>query len=166
MHDKGVMKWANGDLYDGFWFNGLRHGSGIYRFSDGGYYFGTWTRGLKDGKGTFYPAGSRHSTVKKWHATLDFDDTGKGMLRPSLSSGEFKVNSAGVRRSLSEKISFSGSFRSSCRISHRTILSDAKYTHGLSLMLLRKEIRQGEKRVKHYWDGGDSSSHTIQLSPN
>ena len=22
------------------------------------------------------------------------------------------------------------------------------------------------QRVKHYWDGGDSSSHTVQLSPN
>lgn len=62
MFGRGVMKWVNGDLFDGSWLNGYRHGSGVYRFSDGNYYFGTWTKGLKDGQRTFYPAGSKCSS--------------------------------------------------------------------------------------------------------
>ncbi|KAI3504938.1 hypothetical protein L1887_26742 [Cichorium endivia] len=59
MCGRGVMEWLNGDLFDGSWLNGYRHGSGVYRFSDSSYYFGTWTKGLKDGQRTFYPSGSK-----------------------------------------------------------------------------------------------------------
>ncbi|GKV23822.1 hypothetical protein SLEP1_g33514 [Rubroshorea leprosula] len=126
MHGRGVMKWANGDVFYGFWFNGLRHGFGIYRFADGGYYFGTWTRGLKDGKGTFYLAGSKHPFVKKWHAALGYDDSGKGLLAQSssLNAVDFEVKKPIVKCSISEKISGGGSL-STGRMSHRTTLLDA-----------------------------------------
>ncbi|KAI7992087.1 Phosphatidylinositol 4-phosphate 5-kinase 8 [Camellia lanceoleosa] len=89
------MKWVSGDLFDGFWLNGFRHGSGCYRFADGSYYFGTWTKGLKDGQGTYYPTGSNAPSLKR-----------KGLLfhSPFLNSEECKVPSPRIKRSLSEKI--------------------------------------------------------------
>jgi 1-phosphatidylinositol-4-phosphate 5-kinase len=59
MSGKGVMQWIHGDLYNGYWHNGLMHGIGYYRYSDGTSYVGTWSKGLKDGQGIFYPAGSK-----------------------------------------------------------------------------------------------------------
>lgn len=58
MSGKGVMQWTNGDLYNGYWHNGLMHGIGYYHYSDDTSYVGTWNKGLKDGQGILYPAGS------------------------------------------------------------------------------------------------------------
>ncbi|PON92325.1 Phosphatidylinositol-4-phosphate 5-kinase [Trema orientale] len=113
MCGRGVMKWANGDLYDGLWLNGFRHGYGIYRFVDGGYYFGTWSQGLKDGKGLFYPAGSKHPSLKKWCSSRNCDKNGK-----NLSSLKSEGKRSSIKRSLSEKISVGGFLKSSSRISH------------------------------------------------
>ncbi|GKV24257.1 hypothetical protein SLEP1_g33889 [Rubroshorea leprosula] len=156
MHGRGVMKWANGDLYDGFWFNGLRHGSGIYRFADGGYYFGTWTRGLKDGKGTFYPAGSRHPSVRKLHASLGYDDSRKGLLAQSssLNSEEFKVRKTSVKRSISERISIGGSLRSSGRMSHKTTLSDVNSNRSNAAGDIMRN--DSSFRMSHASDGSQS----------
>ncbi|XP_038681946.1 phosphatidylinositol 4-phosphate 5-kinase 7-like isoform X2 [Tripterygium wilfordii] len=85
MCGRGAMKWANGDIYDGYWLDGLRHGSGVYRFMDEGYYFGTWSRGLKDGKGTFYPAGTKHPSLKRWSSSIGFGDSGRSVLSQSFS---------------------------------------------------------------------------------
>ena len=112
---RGIMKWANGDTFDGFWMNGFRHGSGVYRFVDGGVYIGTWSNGLKDGKGTFYPAGSKHPSLKKWCSTLNSDYNG------FLLSTEKQVTpKSRVKRSLSENIPVI-SRSSSRKISHRTL---------------------------------------------
>ena len=32
------MKYANGDVYKGYWLNGLRHGSGILKLTNGDLY--------------------------------------------------------------------------------------------------------------------------------
>ncbi|KAI4299000.1 hypothetical protein L6164_032500 [Bauhinia variegata] len=109
---RGVMKWTNDDIFDGCWLNGVRHGYGVYRFGDGGLYIGTWSRGLKDGKGTFYPAGSKHPSLKKWSRSLSCDDGG-----PLLSSGENGDRKSRVKRSISAMGSVSGSLKSS---SHRS----------------------------------------------
>ncbi|KAK9287452.1 hypothetical protein L1049_015873 [Liquidambar formosana] len=122
MCGRGLMKWANGDLFDGFWSDGFRQGSGIYRFSDGGYYFGTWTRGLKDGKGTFYPAGSKHASLKRLCSSRSYNGDGKGVLSQSvlLNPEECRTPKPSVKRSLSEKISIDGFLRNSSRIARRT----------------------------------------------
>ncbi|KAH7575720.1 hypothetical protein JRO89_XS02G0202600 [Xanthoceras sorbifolium] len=122
MCGRGVMKWVNGDIFDGSWLNGYRHGSGVYRFADGGYYFGIWSKGLKDGKGKFYPAGSKHPLLRKLFSTLGYDDDANSVLShsSSLNAEESRTRKPSVKRSLSDKISGSGSFRSSGRISHRT----------------------------------------------
>lgn len=120
MCGRGVMEWANGDIFDGFWLNGYRHRSGVYKFADGSYYFGMWTQGLKDGKGTFYPAGSKHPSLKKCRSSLGYDGKRKNMLSHSSSSNSEEPPRPSVTRSLSEKISVGGFLRHSGRISHRT----------------------------------------------
>ncbi|TKY71345.1 Phosphatidylinositol 4-phosphate 5-kinase 8 [Spatholobus suberectus] len=113
---RGVMKWVNGDSFDGFWLNGLMHGSGVYRFGDGGFYIGTWNKGLKDGKGVFYPAGSKHPSLKKLHSPPhDSDDN--GFL---LNLEQHAAPKARVKRSLSENIPVISRFKSFRQISHRT----------------------------------------------
>ncbi|XP_062025683.1 phosphatidylinositol 4-phosphate 5-kinase 8 [Rosa rugosa] len=129
MCGRGVMKWDNGDLFNGFWLNGLRDGSGIYRFADGGYYFGTWSRGLKDGKGTFYPAGTKHPSLKKWCSSLGYYDDGKGLLSGSLLNSEEGKARPSVKRCLSEKTSGGGILRNSSRISHKCMSLDKNWTH-------------------------------------
>ncbi|CAL0329916.1 unnamed protein product [Lupinus luteus] len=111
---RGVMKWANSDIFDGFWVNGLRHGSGVHRFVDGGIYIGTWSKGLKDGKGTFYPAGCKHPSLKRW-CSINSNDSGLSLITEKHMSPNSRV-----KRSLSAKISGSIRSKSSCQISQRT----------------------------------------------
>lgn len=116
MSGRGVMSWANGDLFNGFWLNGLRHGSGVYKYADGGFYFGTWSRGLKDGSGVFYPAGSKHPSLKKWHRHFGYDDTGNFLLsHNSTTNIDDLRTSKAVSRSLSELTTTSGLTRTSER---------------------------------------------------
>eukprot|EP00092_Neocalanus_flemingeri_P012921 GFUD01013920.1.p2 GENE.GFUD01013920.1~~GFUD01013920.1.p2 ORF type:complete len:203 (+),score=71.69 GFUD01013920.1:103-711(+) len=50
----GVMKWQNGDRYEGDWVEGLRQGKGKYiSKSTGGKYEGEYTSDLKQGKGKY-----------------------------------------------------------------------------------------------------------------
>lgn len=126
MCGRGVMKWANGDIFDGSWLNGFKHGSGVYRFADGGYYFGTWTKGLKDGKGTFYPAGTKHPSLRRFSSSQLDDEIGSGPLScgSSFNSNEGSVSRPSVHRSNSEKISITGVLRNSGRILHRATTLD------------------------------------------
>ncbi|XP_057416588.1 phosphatidylinositol 4-phosphate 5-kinase 7-like isoform X2 [Lotus japonicus] len=123
---RGVMKWANGDIFDGSWVNGLRQGSGVYKFADGGIYIGTWSKGLKDGKGTFYPAGSKKPSLKRWCSVLNNDDDDDSIL----SSKEHVAPKSSIKRSLSEKLSVSARSKSSHhgQVSHRTASSDANWS--------------------------------------
>ncbi|PSS29162.1 Phosphatidylinositol 4-phosphate 5-kinase [Actinidia chinensis var. chinensis] len=129
---RGVMKWVNGDLFDGFWLNGFRHGSGCCRFADGSYYFGTWTKGLKDGQGTYYPAGSKHPSLRMLCSCDKHEGMRKGLLShsSSLNSVECRVQSPSVKRSLSEKISINGLLRGSSLRSHRTTSLDEGWSLG------------------------------------
>ncbi|KAL0422296.1 UNVERIFIED_CONTAM: Phosphatidylinositol 4-phosphate 5-kinase [Sesamum latifolium] len=129
MSGRGVMKWSNGDLFDGFWSNGLRHGSGFYRFADGSYYFGTWSKGLKDGPGTFYPAGNKH--LRKLNLEGHKDKKKKQLSRNSSYDSEESVIPS-VKRTLSDKIS-SSFRRSSGRFSHKTTSLDEDLGHSDSM---------------------------------
>ncbi|XP_021728561.1 phosphatidylinositol 4-phosphate 5-kinase 7-like [Chenopodium quinoa] len=122
MCGKGLLKWANGDIFYGSWLDGLRDGSGFYRFSDGGCYCGTWSRGIKDGKGTFYPAGSKHVSLKKWFKSAGYHGSLRGELSHSTSLGfeeNNKTSGPRINRSASERISSSKSRKSSSRNSSR-----------------------------------------------
>ncbi|RDX95645.1 Phosphatidylinositol 4-phosphate 5-kinase 8, partial [Mucuna pruriens] len=118
---RGVMKWANGDIFDGCWLNGLKQGSGVYRFADGGLYIGTWSKGLKDGKGTFYPAGSKQPSLKKW-CSLNSDNN--GLL---LSTEKPTAPKPKFARSFSERVSVGGRSKTSRQISHRTSSLDENW---------------------------------------
>ena len=130
MCGRGVMKWENGDVFDGFWLNGLRHGSGVYRFADGGYYFGMWSMGLKDGKGTFYPAGTKHPSLRKWGSSISCDGIGRNLLShgTSINSEEVRVPKPNVLGILSKKMSISRISRDPGRLSQGNALLDEKWS--------------------------------------
>lgn len=50
---KGIMKYINGDVYDGDWENGVRQGDGIMKYYTGDVYDGEWVNGEKCGEGIF-----------------------------------------------------------------------------------------------------------------
>jgi len=48
----GILKLANGNLYDGQWINGLKNGRGVYLdAATRVIYSGEWNEGKKDGQG-------------------------------------------------------------------------------------------------------------------
>ena len=47
----GICREANGDEYDGSWFDDARHGRGTLRFADGGTYEGGFVAGVREGHG-------------------------------------------------------------------------------------------------------------------
>lgn len=50
----GVMRWQNGDRYEGEWKDGMRHGQGSYSCkSTGGKYEGLYEKDQKSGKGKY-----------------------------------------------------------------------------------------------------------------
>ncbi|CAF1078293.1 unnamed protein product [Rotaria sp. Silwood1] len=49
---KGRRQYASGNLYEGMWVNGKRHGYGIFSWSNGnGEYIGQWENGVQNGHG-------------------------------------------------------------------------------------------------------------------
>ncbi|CAN0878564.1 Phosphatidylinositol 4-phosphate 5-kinase 8 [Linum grandiflorum] len=111
MNGRGIMKLMSGEIFDGSWSNGLRHGSGVCRFEDGGFYLGIWTKGLKDGKGTFYPAGTKHPSLKTWCELLGYDDI-ESSFQTSTTTGKLTISGRmrnRTRRTASKKRQSSGS---------------------------------------------------------
>ncbi|KAK9750215.1 hypothetical protein RND81_02G180500 [Saponaria officinalis] len=102
MCGRGLLKWANGDIFYGSWLDGLRDGSGFYRFADGGCYCGNWSKGSKDGRGTFYPAGSKHISLKKWCKSAGYHGNVRGEQCHSKRSIGYPVS---IRNELSQSSS-------------------------------------------------------------
>jgi hypothetical protein len=50
-NDKGEIKYANGDIYNGDIKYGKRHGKGEMKYANGGIYNGDWKDNKRDGKG-------------------------------------------------------------------------------------------------------------------
>ncbi|CCW70135.1 unnamed protein product [Phytomonas sp. Hart1] len=72
-HGFGMMRYYNGDVYQGNWVNNRRHGNGKFLKSDGEIYEGMWERDERHGAGTIqYIDGNCF----------------KGMLEHNLRSGE------------------------------------------------------------------------------
>nr|QBK89022.1 MAG: MORN repeat protein [Mimivirus LCMiAC02] len=56
----GIMKYANGTVYEGNWKNDKYDGDGIFTLNDGTYYKGYWIKGVKYGYGIeIYPNGDK-----------------------------------------------------------------------------------------------------------
>jgi hypothetical protein len=50
---KGIMKYKNGEIYEGGFINGKKHGFGIYKWKDGSFYEGWYSEDRKEGHGKF-----------------------------------------------------------------------------------------------------------------
>eukprot|EP00546_Thalassionema_frauenfeldii_P020876 CAMPEP_0178903642 /NCGR_PEP_ID=MMETSP0786-20121207/5266_1 /TAXON_ID=186022 /ORGANISM="Thalassionema frauenfeldii, Strain CCMP 1798" /LENGTH=853 /DNA_ID=CAMNT_0020575027 /DNA_START=141 /DNA_END=2702 /DNA_ORIENTATION=- len=60
-HGQGVYTWYDGDLYTGPWREGKRHGHGVFVFSDGRLYDGEYNMGQREGQGMFvWPYGAKY----------------------------------------------------------------------------------------------------------
>jgi len=45
---------VNGDIYEGEWVEGFKHGFGVYRFNTGDIYEGNWIKDIRTGLGKYY----------------------------------------------------------------------------------------------------------------
>ena len=61
MTGRGVLRWANGNSYEGDYVNGERTGRGVFRWADGDSYEGDWVNDKKTGRGVFrWPNGNMY----------------------------------------------------------------------------------------------------------
>lgn len=51
------MTYVKGDVYQGNWHQGKRHGQGIYTWADEDYYDGEWVKDYAEGQGTSMTSG-------------------------------------------------------------------------------------------------------------
>lgn len=49
MHGRGLLKWADGKQYEGFFVNDKRQGVGVFKWKDGRVYDGEWLDGKQHG---------------------------------------------------------------------------------------------------------------------
>ena len=45
----GVYTWKNGDIYDGDWVDGMKHGYGVWKNKGGDQYQGYWEMNMAQG---------------------------------------------------------------------------------------------------------------------
>ena len=43
--------WSNGDKYEGYWLNDIKHGKGKFTMTNGDFYEGLWVDNKKNGFG-------------------------------------------------------------------------------------------------------------------
>lgn len=63
---RGRMRFSSGDVYEGEWVNGKRHGKGMLTFAKGGSYLGDFEGNFFHGFGLLTIARSQHPLTKKW----------------------------------------------------------------------------------------------------
>jgi hypothetical protein len=67
--ETGVLTLVNGDVYDGMWSQGLKHGRGKYKWTNLDTYEGTFSKGARDGHGVIqFSNGSRYEGM--WRNNL------------------------------------------------------------------------------------------------
>ena len=52
-HGRGILIWANGSCYQGWWFNDQTHGTGVLYHADGDIYEGEWMYNKAHGRGVY-----------------------------------------------------------------------------------------------------------------
>jgi len=80
-HGAGTKYFANGDVYNGNFYNDVFHGYGTYKSINGDYYKGTYSQGQKHGQGESYRAsdqrryiGGFNCGVEEGYATITLVD--------------------------------------------------------------------------------------------
>jgi hypothetical protein len=62
----GILRFTNGDHYEGGFKDDHMNGMGTFFYADGGKYVGSWMDDMKNGQGVLsYPNGDRYSLKKK-----------------------------------------------------------------------------------------------------
>lgn len=59
----GIYKYKNGDVYEGDFFEGKRHGLGEYIYKDKSYYRGEWDNDCKSGRGVYCKNGKEFNGI-------------------------------------------------------------------------------------------------------
>jgi hypothetical protein len=90
----GELKWRNGVIYRGNFFNGSEEGTGVKTWPDGQRYAGEWRQGRKNGFGTLFFA-KTDGSKRRLHSGHFVDDSrsGNGTLEwqnGNFYKGEFK----------------------------------------------------------------------------
>jgi hypothetical protein len=62
-HGAGTKYFANGDVYNGSFYNDLFHGYGTYKGINGDHYKGTYSQGQKHGQGESYRASDQRTYI-------------------------------------------------------------------------------------------------------
>ena len=111
-HGKGILRFANGDFYEGSFKQGYRDGMGRYTLEKGKrIYSGEWKRSLRHGKGTeIFPDGSRYEGM---YAKDRFEGVGKLEKSNTVYEGEFKQgrkHGHGKMTWLTSKATYEGGF--------------------------------------------------------
>jgi hypothetical protein len=64
---KGLMIYANGDVYEGSWQADHKHGYGVLEKKNQDKYHGFWNKGLKEGQGYYYYSTTGKIYLGEWH---------------------------------------------------------------------------------------------------
>lgn len=86
------VKYPNGDKYEGYWLNNLKHGHGVYYWHDGHVYTGNWAYDNRNGRGELLWA-NKKQYVGNWKDNRFY---GKGILRNPDGTRIYGVWSNGV----------------------------------------------------------------------
>ena len=92
-HGSGLMTYRNGDSYDGQWENGQRQGTGTYIWHDGGQYVGSYKNNMRDGMGDYFGWSgfvSEYGWAGNYHG-LSKEDYFEGMGRFEFDNGDVFV---------------------------------------------------------------------------
>ena len=54
MNGKGIFKWPDGKIFEGYYKNDKKEGYGIFKWADGRIYKGMWKKGKQNGEGFFF----------------------------------------------------------------------------------------------------------------
>lgn len=100
----GVYRYKNGDVYEGDFVEGKRHGLGEYVYKDKSYYRGEWENDCKSGRGVYCKNGKEYNGIWKENnfisgfifelENLKVDETKQEPASLSISNSENHLNSA------------------------------------------------------------------------
>ena len=66
------IRYANGDVFEGFFKNGLQHGAGSLRYENGSKRDGTWKEGKLNGFVFYHISDESSPTVERWVNGVQF----------------------------------------------------------------------------------------------
>ena len=69
LHGKGVLRYSDGNRFEGSFKEGNKHGKGVYFFANGEIYKGKWTNDKRHGKGVRH-SGDYKEDLKYYNGKL------------------------------------------------------------------------------------------------